>query len=185
MNRKNFIIIMLVASILISTVCFWGCSQNETDDETVRQTNTEKEALNTETEQNTESNFPNTEKTTDAQEIAKDSETTVASETIEVSERTEATETTEVTEATEVTETTEASESSETSETSPKPNIELTYEAYNALSAEEQYAYCLSFASIEDFLAWYNQAKQEYEDAQNRTEIGDGGSIDIGEIFGN
>ena len=57
----------------------------------------------------------------------------------------------------------------------------LTYEQYNALSAEEQEEYFNSFDTIDDFFAWYNQAKQEYEDSQEYIEIGDGSDITIGE----
>lgn len=57
----------------------------------------------------------------------------------------------------------------------------MTYEQYNALSAEEQEEYFNSFKSVEDFFAWYNKAKQEYEANQNYTEIGGDGNINIGE----
>jgi flagellar basal body-associated protein FliL len=58
---------------------------------------------------------------------------------------------------------------------------EMTYEEYNALSAEEQEAYFNSFDTIEDFFAWYNKAKAEYEASQDYTEIGGDGNLDIGE----
>lgn len=61
----------------------------------------------------------------------------------------------------------------------------LTYEQYNALSAEEQEEYFNSFDTIDDFFAWYNQAKQEYEDSQEYIEIGDGSDITIGESGNN
>ena len=51
----------------------------------------------------------------------------------------------------------------------------LNYEAYNALSAEEQEAYFNSFDNIEEFFEWYNKAKKEYEE-----EIGRNPNIDIG-----
>jgi hypothetical protein len=51
------------------------------------------------------------------------------------------------------------------------------------MSAAEQQAYFLSFPTMEDFFAWFNQAKKEYEDAQDRIEIGGDGSIDIGDII--
>lgn len=57
----------------------------------------------------------------------------------------------------------------------------MTYEQYNALSAEEQEEYFNSFKSVEDFFAWYNKAKAEYEASQDYTEIGSDGNIDIGE----
>jgi hypothetical protein len=42
----------------------------------------------------------------------------------------------------------------------------LTFEEYNNLSAEEQEEYFNSFENVEDFFAWYNKAKQEYEEEQ-------------------
>lgn len=56
----------------------------------------------------------------------------------------------------------------------------MTYEQYNALSAEEQEEYFNSFKSVEDFFAWYNKAKKEYEENQDYTEIGGDGNIDLG-----
>ena len=55
----------------------------------------------------------------------------------------------------------------------------LSYEEYNALSAEEQESYYNSFASVEEFFDWYNVAKQEYEDAQDREIIDGDGGLDI------
>ena len=61
----------------------------------------------------------------------------------------------------------------------------LTYEEYNAMTAEEQEEYFHSFKTVEDFFAWYNKAKQEYEANQNYTEIGGDGNINIGEAGNN
>ncbi len=70
---------------------------------------------------------------------------------------------------------------SDTTSQSPKA---ITYEEYEAMSAEEQQAYYLSYSDPMDFFAWYNDAKAEY-DAQNPgIEIGPGGSVDIGDFFG-
>lgn len=57
----------------------------------------------------------------------------------------------------------------------------LTYEQYNALSAEEQEEYFHSFDTVEEFFAWYNKAKQEYENNQDYIEIGGNQDINIGE----
>ena len=57
----------------------------------------------------------------------------------------------------------------------------MTYEEYNALSAEEQEEYFNSFKTVEDFFAWYNKAKAEYEASQDYTEIGGDGNLNIGE----
>lgn len=58
---------------------------------------------------------------------------------------------------------------------------DMTYEQYNALSAAEQEEFFNSFETIEDFFAWYNKAKEEYEKNQDYTEIGEDGTINIGE----
>ena len=61
-----------------------------------------------------------------------------------------------------------------------KARNSMTYEEYNALTAEEQEKHFYSFDSVEDFFAWYNKAKAEYEKNQDYTEIGGDGEIDIG-----
>ena len=57
----------------------------------------------------------------------------------------------------------------------------LTYEQYNELSAAEQEEYFYSFNTVEDFFAWYNKVKEEYEKNQEYTEIDGDGNISIGE----
>ena len=57
----------------------------------------------------------------------------------------------------------------------------LTYEEYWAMSGKEQQAYYESFDSVEDFFAWYNTAKAEYEAANPGIDAGDG-EIDLGEL---
>ena len=57
----------------------------------------------------------------------------------------------------------------------------MTYEEYNALSAEEQEKYFNSFKTVEDFFAWYNKAKEEYEASQDYIEVGEDGNLNIGE----
>lgn len=64
----------------------------------------------------------------------------------------------------------------------PGPDTSLTYEEYMAMTATQQQAYFESFASIDDYFTWYNDAKKAYEDAQDRVEID--GEIDIGDIIG-
>ena len=57
----------------------------------------------------------------------------------------------------------------------------MTYEQYNALSATEQEAFYNSFDTVEDFFAWYNQAKQEYENNQNYIDAGGKPEINFGD----
>jgi len=55
----------------------------------------------------------------------------------------------------------------------PEP---LSYEAYQAMSAEEQEAHFNSFASPADFFAWYNAAKDKFLAENPGIEIGPDGS---------
>lgn len=58
-----------------------------------------------------------------------------------------------------------------------KPNTALLYEEYVAMSSDEQVAHFNSFASVEDFFAWYNMAKADYEERHPDIEIGPDGMI--------
>ncbi len=60
---------------------------------------------------------------------------------------------------------------------------DLTYKEYLALSTEEQIAFRNQFSSAAEFKKWYLAAKQSYEDSQNDIIIGDGNSVDLGEIL--
>ena len=65
----------------------------------------------------------------------------------------------------------------------PEPADTLTYEEYQALSGAEQMAYMESFPSVQDFFAWYNEAKAKYDAEQDRIEIGGDGNIDLDDII--
>ena len=52
----------------------------------------------------------------------------------------------------------------------------MSYEAYQAMSAEEQEAHFNSFASPADFFAWYNAAKDKFLAENPGIEIGPDGS---------
>jgi len=64
-----------------------------------------------------------------------------------------------------------------------EPDDALTYEEYQALTGAQQMAYMESFPSVEDFFAWYNEAKAKYDEEQNRIEIGGDGNIDLDDII--
>ena len=49
----------------------------------------------------------------------------------------------------------------------------LTYEEFVELSGTEQREYFDTFASIEDFFAWYEQAKEEYLLSHPEADMGD------------
>lgn len=61
-----------------------------------------------------------------------------------------------------------------------QPNLSLTYIEYYNMSEKEQIEHYESFSDPADFFAWYNSEKEKYEKEQDRIEIGEGGSVDIG-----
>lgn len=108
--------------------------------------------------------------------------TTASTVTTTVTTATVSTGTTATTSAT----TTVPTTTSTTAATQPEdPRVQLAaeYEAYIALSPEEQQAYFLSFSSYTDFFAWFNDAKDAYEALQDRIEIGGDGNVDIGDLI--
>lgn len=56
----------------------------------------------------------------------------------------------------------------------------ISYEAYLAMSPQQQEAYFLLFADPQDYIAWLNEAKLEYEKNQNT--IIATGEVDLGDI---
>ena len=52
------------------------------------------------------------------------------------------------------------------------------------MTPQEQQAFFESFESYEAFFAWLEEAKRIYEEKQNRIEIGDGGSVNLGDLIG-
>ena len=63
------------------------------------------------------------------------------------------------------------------------PPARVSYEEFAAMSGTEQKAYYDTFASIEEFFAWYNEAKAAYEAAHPDSEL-PGGDIDLGDLLG-
>ena len=60
----------------------------------------------------------------------------------------------------------------------------LTYAEYLAMTPDEQFEYYNSFPSYNEFFAWLNAAKEEYEQANKNPTLGEDGSLDVGDIFG-
>lgn len=54
-----------------------------------------------------------------------------------------------------------------------------TYEEYITLDGNAQLNYYNSFLNSSDFYTWLNKTKKEYDDSQNREEIGGDGEIDL------
>lgn len=75
----------------------------------------------------------------------------------------------------------ETPEVSETPSVSDKEKTE--YEKYMEMSGEEQQKIFESYKKPEDFFAWYNAAKAEY-DKQNQAVVVEGGSINLEDYIG-
>ncbi len=73
--------------------------------------------------------------------------------------------------------------STKPSGTVPTPD-KMTYEDYMNLDPDSQQAFFDSFASVQDFFAWFNAAKSEYEANDDSIIIDGNGSVDIGDIIG-
>ena len=56
------------------------------------------------------------------------------------------------------------------------------YEKYMNMSEAEQQAYFNSYADPADFFAWYNKAKEEYEQSRDVIEVGPDATIDLGKL---
>lgn len=73
----------------------------------------------------------------------------------------------------EVTGETEGEETQDNTPSAPSP----TYEEYSAMTSQEQLDFFNSFADIEGFFLWFEQAKADYEERHPGIEIGPGGVI--------
>ena len=61
----------------------------------------------------------------------------------------------------------------------------LTYEEYMSLSGAEQMAYYNSFDNPDDFFNWFNVAKTEYDEKQNKVHADENGNYDLEDMFNN
>ncbi|MBR2848692.1 MAG: hypothetical protein IKB87_04465 [Clostridia bacterium] len=80
---------------------------------------------------------------------------------------------------TEPEETTTIPEETTTAPEEFEPGV-YTYDDYLAMSSTERKEFKDQFGSTSAFLAWYNAAKKEYEDSQDRIEIGGDGEVNLG-----
>ena len=55
-----------------------------------------------------------------------------------------------------------------------------TFEEFRAMSGEAQEEYYDSFLTASDFHKWFNKAREEYEESQNREEIGNDDEVNLG-----
>lgn len=60
----------------------------------------------------------------------------------------------------------------------------FSYEDYINMTPQQQTSFIKSFSSLGEFTDWYNDAKSEYDENNDRIDIGDG-TIDLGDIFNN
>lgn len=63
-------------------------------------------------------------------------------------------------------------------EASPSASCGCEFEAYLSMSTDEQEAYATSFASVKDFIEWYNAAQAEHAEHENVI-VAAGGVIDL------
>ena len=56
-----------------------------------------------------------------------------------------------------------------------------TYEEYLAMTADEQEAFCDSFASPSEFILWHKEAKAKYDEEHKTPEIG--GDVDLEDLL--
>ena len=57
----------------------------------------------------------------------------------------------------------------------------MTYEKYIAMSPEEQQKFIQTFENLEDYFAWYNEAKAKYDEENAGIEID--GEINLGDYI--
>ncbi len=69
--------------------------------------------------------------------------------------------------------------SSSSSSASGKEDYGMTLEEYNSMSPKDQQAYFESFDSVEDYWAWYDAAKADYDAKMDGTHIEGDGNFDI------
>ena len=65
-----------------------------------------------------------------------------------------------------------------------EPDDTMDYETFQAMTPAEQQEFQASFPSIADFFAWYNAAKEQYEQENPLIEIGGNGQVDMGQLGG-
>ena len=64
-----------------------------------------------------------------------------------------------------------------------KDLTKFTYEEFLAMTAKEREECMKAFPTVEEFFAWYEKVKKEYEDANPPIDVGDG-NIDLDEVLG-
>lgn len=61
---------------------------------------------------------------------------------------------------------------------------DTTWEEFQAMSPEEQYAFAQKFTDLTAYATWYQKAKAAYDKKQNEVEVGGSGSVDLGDLIG-
>ena len=175
MNYKRILVLMLVFVLLAS-----GCgAKNAIVDNTASETIAEVPAT-------TEKSVPGVEDSEFSEET-KPTETETQTEATEVTEPTEATEPSKPNENTEPSKPTDPVEPETTAPTTeptePPAPAQMDYMTFQNMSAADQQAYMATFGGLDQFFAWYNQAKADYEAANPPIDVGDG-NVDIGDLIG-
>ena len=174
MNRKQCFILLALTMLL----CLVGCKGNKPA------TTTEATTTASTTESSFTQGTSGDDETYSADDVA-DKET---DPTVHDKEEDKVEETTVPTVETETEGTTaptlqEETESEETTAPTQPGETFTTYKAYMDMSADEQAAFIASFDSIDAFMAWFNNAKAEYDSTDGSVDIGSG-SIDLEDIAG-
>ena len=175
MNKKKLITILTLVVLLtaVFAMIFTGCGKKKPQDEPVEPTTSQTEAPevpgNTEeTEEPTRETIPGEpDPYGESDEVTqKPTEETEPSEPATEPEEEDATENTQ--QPTEP----EATQQPTTGTTNIPTAGGTAYESYIAMSGEQQQAFIDQFASVAEFVNWYNAAKAEYDAARPDIEIG-------------
>lgn len=67
--------------------------------------------------------------------------------------------------------------------TEEKKPEDYTWEEYEAMTGEERQEHFSKFASLEQYLNWFNKAKADYDKTHPTIEVGKDGTIDIGDLI--
>lgn len=175
-SKVKKITVALAMMLIISFICI-GCSQGSVNEASSKEDSSVSSEIFSRTSSITteESETVSSDTVTSMEEESSAQSEPVSSLTPVSSETTPSTE--------------ESIDSSSSAPSEPPVSSEydfanVTYESYNKMSAEEQYAFIQTFESPADFALWYHEEKAKYDAEHPPIEIGPGGNIDLSSIGG-
>lgn len=170
MNMKKILPICCVLLALL--FCLGGCVTVEDPEKTLPT-----QSQSTDATRETDNTVQHTDETTEA---TTEATTATTEETVpETSEEENPPATTESGEQED-----EVENTTEPNGSGSQPNVSLTLQEYNAMTAEEQYAFFMSFKDPADFFAWQAKAKAEDEAMSDDIVIDGNTNVDMGDIVG-